>query len=179
MKTVREFGENLGSEADRDAFVASMKNGADSQSPDMVSLLRIFESRLVDHQQLQDTQRRQTVAHTSGLGYEASSYVWGTPKIEFLSSTQGMMSGRLAIALKYLRQTDSPHQIWVDALCINQQDLVEKGQQLQHMERVYSSADGVLVWLGEERPEERKYSSSSSLVGCSLFHHISTQPVQT
>lgn len=39
--------------------------------------------------------------------------------------------------------------IWVDALCINQDDLAERGSQISIMNLIYQSAQKVLVWLGE------------------------------
>ncbi|KAK4905863.1 hypothetical protein LTR49_024909 [Elasticomyces elasticus] len=38
--------------------------------------------------------------------------------------------------------------IWVDAICINQLDLAERGSQVASMRDIYSSAERVNVWLG-------------------------------
>jgi hypothetical protein len=38
--------------------------------------------------------------------------------------------------------------IWIDAICINQQDIVEKNSQISMMDRVYKTASVVLIWLG-------------------------------
>ena len=38
---------------------------------------------------------------------------------------------------------------WVDAVCINQQDLVERTKQVCRMKEIYSRAGSVLVWLGD------------------------------
>ena len=38
---------------------------------------------------------------------------------------------------------------WIDALCINQTDNDEKGQQVRLMREIYASAESVIVWLGE------------------------------
>ena len=42
--------------------------------------------------------------------------------------------------------------VWVDAICINQHDKIEKGFQVDQMGDVYSRADQVLVWLGTSTP---------------------------
>ncbi len=63
------------------------------------------------------------------------------------------MTRNLATALRYFRRTQSIRQIWADAICINQQSLTEKAQQVQQMGRVYASAVQTLVWLGKESPE--------------------------
>jgi hypothetical protein len=39
--------------------------------------------------------------------------------------------------------------IWVDAVCINQENEEEKGHQIQSMARIYGQANRVIVWLGE------------------------------
>ncbi|CZR56091.1 uncharacterized protein PAC_05979 [Phialocephala subalpina] len=38
--------------------------------------------------------------------------------------------------------------IWIDALCINQSNLIEKSSQVQLMDRIYLQSKHVLVWLG-------------------------------
>ncbi|KAM6524462.1 hypothetical protein FSOLCH5_005064 [Fusarium solani] len=40
--------------------------------------------------------------------------------------------------------------LWVDSLCINQDDLAERENQVQLMSDIYSKASRVLIWLGEE-----------------------------
>jgi hypothetical protein len=39
---------------------------------------------------------------------------------------------------------------WVDALCINQVDNIEKSSQIPKMAQIYGEASNVRVWLGEE-----------------------------
>jgi hypothetical protein len=43
--------------------------------------------------------------------------------------------------------------MWVDAICINQKNPEEQGQQVQLMAKIYSNAHRVIVWLGEEAVE--------------------------
>ena len=38
--------------------------------------------------------------------------------------------------------------LWVDAICINQEDQTEKGHQVSQMRDIYKGADEVLIWLG-------------------------------
>jgi hypothetical protein len=40
--------------------------------------------------------------------------------------------------------------LWIDAICINQNDLKERGQQVKRMASIYKMARRVVVWLGEE-----------------------------
>lgn len=44
----------------------------------------------------------------------------------------------------------TPQYLWIDAICINQGDNVEKGSQVAMMDVIYSHAETVVVWLGEE-----------------------------
>ena len=43
--------------------------------------------------------------------------------------------------------------IWIDAVCIDQNNDLEKGHQVSFMDRIYRRADGVYIWLGEEADE--------------------------
>jgi hypothetical protein len=39
---------------------------------------------------------------------------------------------------------------WIDAICINQEDVLERNQQVNLMTRIYKKAAGVHIWLGEQ-----------------------------
>jgi hypothetical protein len=63
------------------------------------------------------------------LTYEALSYSWGYPAPVCSISCNGVSLGmalELATALLYLRSSTTDRYIWCDAICINQQDLIEK-----------------------------------------------------
>jgi hypothetical protein len=49
------------------------------------------------------------------------------------------------MALRLLKQF-----LWIDAICINQEDLVKCNQQVSLMNAIYCSADSVIAWLGLE-----------------------------
>ncbi|PVH77045.1 HET-domain-containing protein, partial [Cadophora sp. DSE1049] len=93
--------------------------------------------------------------------YEALSYTWGLddPVLDkqffsiTLSDTKFSVAANLYSALKRLRQKE-PRILWVDAICINQDDLLERAQQVRIMSKIYSSASRVLIWLGEEEPAD-------------------------
>jgi hypothetical protein len=55
----------------------------------------------------------------------------------------------LECALRYLRYKESPRVLWVDAICINQNDLAEMSEQVPKMGEIYSRAMKVYAWLGE------------------------------
>lgn len=56
--------------------------------------------------------------------------------------------------------------IWVDSICIDQQDLKEKESQLQLMADIYSLARQVFVWLGEGSPESDAAMEYLNKAGC-------------
>lgn len=90
--------------------------------------------------------------------YEALSYAWGKPifleRIYLLSGYLAITSN-LASALRHLRYTDRPRPLWADAICINQQDDIEKGHQVGLMAQVYQHASCGIVWLGDGDEETR------------------------
>lgn len=47
-----------------------------------------------------------------------------------------------------LRHCKSARTIWVDAICINQSDVKERNHQVHIMQRIYTNAASVVVWLG-------------------------------
>ena len=53
-------------------------------------------------------------------------------------------------ALVQLREHGVRGPLWVDAICINQQDLSERSAQVAFMGPIYSKAQSVTVWLGVE-----------------------------
>jgi hypothetical protein len=87
--------------------------------------------------------------------YEALSYVWGssTEKTPILCDEVGNVldvTNNCEAALRTLRTKDTVRTLWVDAICINQDDVEERNQQIQLMPDIYSGADRVVAFLGNE-----------------------------
>lgn len=59
-----------------------------------------------------------------------------------------MVTVNLEAALRQLRLPDETLTLWIDAICIDQKNNVEKGEQLEQMRQVYSQARAVVTWLG-------------------------------
>ncbi|KAF9775869.1 hypothetical protein IL306_006001 [Fusarium sp. DS 682] len=71
-----------------------------------------------------------------------------TDRDKILCDGKGVyVKSNLYQALLQLRKVH-PGLYWIDAICINQSDLTELGQQVQMMNRIYSSATQVTIWLG-------------------------------
>jgi hypothetical protein len=85
--------------------------------------------------------------------YEALSYTWGSaedPVAIYVEKGTLPVTQNLAGALQHLRYSDRPRILWVDAICVNQQDLEERSQQVPRMADIYTLAESVVVWLGPE-----------------------------
>ena len=52
--------------------------------------------------------------------------------------------------------------LWVDAVCINQSDIEERGHQVKLMRRIYKNATRVLIWIGEDIQFNNGHGSKSA-----------------
>lgn len=104
--------------------------------------------------------------------YEALSYVWGDTSVwlsalvKEISATQGAtgedcfgvakITTNLDTALRYIRHTANVATFWIDALCINQDDVQERSAQVQRMGTIFGDAPRVRVWIGttEQDPDD-------------------------
>jgi Heterokaryon incompatibility protein (HET) len=85
--------------------------------------------------------------------YEALSYCWGDPSVKTTIWCDGgslHVTKNLKSALLHLRNRTKERLLWIDAVCINQDDLQERSQQVGIMRDIYKNASETLVWLGEE-----------------------------
>jgi hypothetical protein len=92
--------------------------------------------------------------------FEAISYTWGgmEPSIPIVvDGHQILVTSAVDELLFYRRSFFCSNLFWIDAICINQSDLVEKSEQLPLMTDIYRLASRVIVWLGP--PEKRSRHS--------------------
>jgi hypothetical protein len=86
--------------------------------------------------------------------YEALSYEWGSPTFTKALEIEGAklpIGENLHGALVHTRLgTDCI--LWIDAICINQNDLAERQYQVGLMDFIYNRARRVLVWLSVPMP---------------------------
>ena len=88
------------------------------------------------------------IKHTFFGHYTAMSYVWGNPektKIIYVDGIPLAITTNLFSALRDSRDKTKPMRIWVDAVCINQQDDKEKSFQVPLMGRIYASALNAII----------------------------------
>ncbi|CAO2655011.1 Nn.00g117440.m01.CDS01 [Neocucurbitaria sp. VM-36] len=86
--------------------------------------------------------------------YEAVSYVWGNSEDRRSINVEVVeepvpITRNLYSVLHSIRLRDHERTLWVDALCINQQDLEERGSQVSIMAAIFRQASRVLAYLGD------------------------------
>jgi hypothetical protein len=97
--------------------------------------------------------------------FETLSYCWGTSRSNRTILIDGKrlhIKPNLEAALRefrrphHLSQNDKEHRtLWIDAICINQEDLEERNHQVSFICRIYSLSKDLVVWLGEEDQASR------------------------
>ncbi|KAG9202648.1 hypothetical protein G6514_004140 [Epicoccum nigrum] len=91
------------------------------------------------------------ISRIDEIKYESVSYAWGTGQRDqdivcddkILKITPNLYS-----VLQRVRLPDAPRNLWADSICINQEDLEEKGRQVTIMGQIYRSAERVLICMG-------------------------------
>lgn len=100
----------------------------------------------------------ETYSHDNCPEYETVSYTWANEKNsselckpiyidhnwDVLFQTENCWE-----MLKFMRPRRGSRMIWVDAICINQGNLSERGAQVEKMGKIYSECLRVVVYLGK------------------------------
>ncbi|KAG7287172.1 hypothetical protein NEMBOFW57_006677 [Staphylotrichum longicolle] len=126
--------------------------------PDWIRLL-VIEPWSADENRLRCHLKAVRLDHAAGK-YYALSYCWGQP---VRGEAQSLLcNGRsvdaadnLRLALENIRYSTLPRIVWVDALCINQDDPAERSEQVQLMGKIYQQATETIVWLGDAFPSAK------------------------
>ena len=93
-----------------------------------------------------------TIARFTWGEYTAISYMWGSPEETEAITINGApvtVGKNLAAALGCLG-SNPMYKIWVDAVCINQDDIDERNAQVMRIRDIYSQSLAVTTWLGED-----------------------------
>ncbi len=94
--------------------------------------------------------------------FAALSYTWGDQTCMKNARINGQIveiTQNLEEVMKQLRengQFGNSFKIWIDQLCINQSDDVERTAQVSKMREIYSRAWSVIAWLGCEKDDSAK-----------------------
>ncbi|KAF5529068.1 het-6-heterokaryon incompatibility [Fusarium mexicanum] len=104
-----------------------------------------------------------TVKSRTSQRFWALSYVWGArenPATILLNNQPFSITRNLYNALYQYRRhafhgyNSDKAMLWVDAICINQNDQVEKSIQVPRMSEIYGQCERVLAWLGPVDSDE-------------------------
>ncbi|KAJ1328126.1 HET domain-containing protein [Microdochium nivale] len=104
---------------------------------------------------------RLTRPQPSFAGYECLSYTWGSeedPLPVYVNSPPASEAGDMVIkvtqnleqALRHLRHTAKERVFFIDAICIDQSNTSERGEQVAVIGEIYQRAAGTVIWLGPE-----------------------------
>lgn len=87
--------------------------------------------------------------------YEAVSHSWGDHRISGIlhcnNKIIALRESQYAM-LKHLRSKSERRCVWLDTICINQDDIAERAAQVGKMFTIFKHAQRVLVWLGLPKP---------------------------
>lgn len=90
--------------------------------------------------------------------YYALSYCWGEAKdlqpVQ-INNHRRLLRGHVISMLDTLHRKYGKIQVWIDMICIKQNDLEEKDRQVRQMDTVYRSATAVHAWIGESNDSTR------------------------
>ena len=92
------------------------------------------------------------------IGYCALSYAWGEPNFDQTLAFNGYplrVTSHLCKALQRLR-SHGIKWVWVDAICIDRSNTLERNAQVSLMGRRYSSAEFTAICLGEADEQETR-----------------------
>lgn len=117
---------------------------------------------------LRETSSKAKVARlTPDTSYEAISYVWGSDKKDhniLLSEKTHQITANLSDALHQCRFPDQSRALWADSICIDQENLDEKGHQVHMMGRIYASSERTVICLGTDPDNQDHAQAASTLV---------------
>lgn len=117
-----------------------------------------------------------TVPRLEAPEFEALSYTWGNemPRHHIRCRDGPSMlcvTETCASALRRLQYSDRERVLWIDAICINQDDTEERNIQVRHMPHIYSSCVRVVVDLGEGTEDS---DLAMLFISSENFQHIGT-----
>ena len=98
--------------------------------------------------------------------WEALSHCWGDQSSRqdiMLNDLRFSVSRNIYEALRYLRHEDKLRFVWIDTVCINQDDVREREEQVIYMEHIYRAATQVIIWLGSPSKADKVFYRARAL----------------
>ena len=124
---------------------------------------------LQDHKFVNSTASQEYVRNQVGRRLRCQDDAQGAPF---------RVRSQLMSALTQLRRLSSKVHLWIDAVCINQDNGAEKSLQISKMAIIYSRAQNVRIWLGECDPVQHSDEAMQfvdEIVDLSLLDHLVTR----
>lgn len=84
--------------------------------------------------------------------YTALSYVWGSTEQDselWIEEHCIPITRSAEILLRRVRDAREPMRVWLDAICINQEEQEERSHQVSLMNSIFAGAARVLIWVGD------------------------------
>lgn len=132
-------------------------------TPDSTRVLVLFPAqRTVDDLRCHMDEIRLSDSEDEGQGFTALSYVWGPDEalhMIWFGNHLLRIRPNLDSALRNLRRRDRSIRLWVDAVCIDQSDLIERNHQVQQMRDIFSAASETVIYLGPQDGGNTGYSA--------------------
>lgn len=117
------------------------------------------------------------VTGPQSISYDALSYTWGSrekTKSIICNGKRLPVTQTLLEALHRFRDPSKVVTLWVDQICICQDRIRERNQQVQLMGKIFKGARKVVVWLGEDA-NDSKYGMqlANQLLHISRYQSVS------
>lgn len=166
---------------------------SDPRSNRYIRLVTLLRGKVNDPIQI----RINAVDFSSVPAYEALSYTWASEPLHREHNVEevrepfrvsvvnhhGMfrkykslkIQENLASALVQLRGQSEDRRLWIDALCINQNDDEEKARQITKMRMIYEKASRVVVWLGRGSEQSDRAFDAISILARQVRWNDKTQ----
>lgn len=109
--------------------------------------------------------------------YATLSYCWGQATADedihpiLVDNQPFWVRANLFDFFQAIQDLDIHMPIYIDAICLNQLDNAERGEQVKLMSSVYSNANHTHVWLGSPHPDQELYLQM-------LRRQLSSDPLQ-
>ncbi|KAK0732678.1 heterokaryon incompatibility protein-domain-containing protein [Apiosordaria backusii] len=183
LESLAENNGNMPQDAKKEAQTSDI--GPHSSSSTLAQQYRIYQDSLVSLDRVNGNDSIRLLRLSKGKGsdplhgtletqelkyfpeYEALSYTWADAN-GHASRTKKLYLGKewtvfpittnCEAALRHIRLPNTERHLWVDTVCINQFDNLERSHQVQLMPMIYATAQRVLIYLGEDEPQQNMMS---------------------
>ncbi|TGO47624.1 hypothetical protein BCON_0270g00210 [Botryotinia convoluta] len=123
--------------------------------------MHTFPNTIISQSHQSYSARQSRILFQQDRKYNALSYAWGNParlSPIVVNDVEVLVHANLAKCLRQLTsnmkaESQQSTFLWVDAICIDQNDLIEQAIEVKRMGMICSFAETVIVWIGAPRIE--------------------------